>query len=97
MGVDIEEYLDGFSISCDEIINILITHNIKYRYMSSKICLLSTEQEKVFLKRMNLWDIDDKKYKGNIMLKKFNLCINEIIKNQNPDEKYILFLKSMIY
>lgn len=99
MGIDIEEFLKGFQIDDNEIMHILYKHKIKPRYMSNKICFGTNAQRKRFLIQMNMWESEDEKKinRCNIILHKFNECINELINNDCPDIKYIYFLQSMMY
>jgi hypothetical protein len=100
MGVDIEDYLKDFELEEDKLIQLIENHTKKScRYMSNKICFGDEEQCKNFLQRLNMWDNKDKKIskKHNILLYKFNESINHIIKNPQPEQKYIDYLCEMIY
>lgn len=100
MGVNIEDYLKDFELEENELIRLIEKHtNRKCRYMSSKMGFGSDEQRKGFLQRLNMWENGDNKIskKHNILLYKFNESINQIIKNEQPEQKYIDYLSEMIY
>jgi hypothetical protein len=98
MGVNIEDYLKDFELEEQELLKLLGKYIKPCRYMSNKICFGSDEQRISFLKKLDMWEKGDEKIikKHDIMLYKFNQSVNEIIKNEYPEQKYIDFLNEMI-